>query len=162
MLNVSKIAPNQFVNDRLAKIPGGTAFIYLFRRYGYPNYYGQKIVAGYEVETTVKGLFVTFSIKDKTCWIGVTATDEIDERYRRESLENYQNSGNSEKGSSQVAFSDFCASLHHAIRDCLLDQLNPVQVDSEFINVLGNENFQWDNEADEIVGLIPYYELDAT
>lgn len=148
MFSVAEIAQPQFVNDGLARIPGGAAFIYLFRRYGPPHYYSHKTVAGYELEFT-PGAFLDFSIKHETCWLGVTAVDKV----RRE----YETQANETRGR---AYTPFCADIHTAFRTCLADQLRPVSVDGEPINIFGPGEFEFDEETETWKNEVPYFELE--
>lgn len=148
MILTSEYAPEQFINNGLTRVPGGAAFIYLFRRYGYPNYYSFKTVAGYLVETPMVGVYVDFAIKSETCWISATANDDLYIRYGRE-----------ESKSRRDNYSKFCQQVHTAVHNCLLDQLRPVKVDDEYINILGVGEFEWDEKAEQMVGQVPYYAL---
>ena len=149
MFSVGKFAPKQFIDSGLAMIAAGAAFLYLFRRYGYPNYYSHKTAAGYYVETSIPGVYVDFAIGHTTCYIYSTATEELYERYTQE-----------EMASRGQEYSEFCRQVHQAVHDCLVDQLRPVRVDDERINILGETEFEWDEEKEQAVGEVPYKELE--
>ena len=146
MIVISKIAPKQYINPNsgLAMIPSGAAFVYLFRRYGYPNYYSNKTVAGYSIKTSIDDLWINFDIKGETCYIQASPTDELFMAYERERL----------------SPSELTKRTHEAVVDCLIDQFRPVLVDGCPINILGETQFKWNEKTESFVGEVAYFELD--
>ncbi len=151
MFPVQWFAPQQFVDSDigLARISAGLAFVYLFRRYGHPHYYGTKTVAGYYVETKTKGVCVDFAIKGETCWIYVTGDHEQYRRYVQEAM-----------AAQGTDYSDFCEGVHTAVHNTLLDMLRPVKVDDSYINIFGDCKIEWDEEREEAKGLVNWKRLD--
>lgn len=151
MFDLRGIAPEQFINDGMARIPAGPAMLYLFRRYGYPQYFGYKNLTIYSVETCVEDVFVNLHVGGKNCYITPSAAVETHQRYDKDELESYWH---------DKPASDFVVVVQDAVRDCLLDQLRPVRVRDVYINILGPGVFEWDEEAEEAVGEVPYFELE--
>lgn len=149
MFSMKSDAPEQFIDGGLARIPAGTAFMYLFRRYGYPDFYSYKAIAEYAVETSIPGAYVLFSIKHRWCYIYATAEGDVWDRYTQEEI-----------ASRGKELTEFCAQAHAAAHQCLLDQLRPVVVDGEPINIFGPGDFAWDEETEKFVGQVAYYEFD--
>jgi len=110
----------QEVEPLLCKLDAGHAFLYLFRRFGFPNIGSDdhKNVCAYAIPCEVQGTFVILKIGGTRCSIGWTATEELFNRYMEEERLMRHLPENSE----------FVTQCNWAIRKTLRDLLRPVFV----------------------------------
>lgn len=119
------------IDPPLNNLDAGSAFMYLYRRFGFPNIGSDdhKHVCAYVIPCEVKNTVIILYIHGGSCGISWTGTEEPYRHYHDDERDTRQSSQKTE----------FMEQCHEAVRKVLNDLLRPVYVRDTPIWIFGKE-----------------------